>query len=33
MEEMIQRGIFQKRQQEMLEMQDKMEAQPTMMEA
>ena len=33
MEEMIQRGIFQKRQQEMLEMQDKMEAEPTMMEA
>ena len=33
MEEMIQRGIFQKRKQEMLEMQDKMESQPTMMEA
>jgi hypothetical protein len=32
-EEMIQRSIFEKRKQEMLEMQDKMEAEPTMMEA
>ena len=33
MEDMIQRGIFEKRKQEMLEMQDQMESQPTMMEA